>query len=177
MELFHSPFQLVVNEGHGSIEILHERNHSKYAELIPMPIREHNDFYTLEDIIAADKNAIDKEVNLLFLIREAFITILLLLLLLSLIELNCLKLFLISKTGQPEEFMGKNGKPCHKLDTIIFDDTNSNFKLTMSVEFKSCIGFSIENIHFCFIDRWDKELIKYALTWSPRVHGTFRNCV
>lgn len=65
-----SNFQLTVNESISSIELLDESKRPDLVSLKSVPIRDHNDFYFLEDIVADEKNKIDKEVNLLFCVRE-----------------------------------------------------------------------------------------------------------
>ena len=52
----------------GSIEIINDR--TDLIELRTIPIRDHNDYYKLNEIIFDEKNKINKEVNLLFTIRK-----------------------------------------------------------------------------------------------------------
>lgn len=60
-----------VNQNISTIEVLH--NNENYDHLFTIPIRDHNDYFTLEDInLAANNNLINKDINLLFLIREVY---------------------------------------------------------------------------------------------------------
>ena len=67
---FNSQYQLVASEDYTTFELPGVEKQKELEELESQPIREHNDFYTLEDIIISDEKVIDKEVNLLFTIRE-----------------------------------------------------------------------------------------------------------
>ncbi len=88
------------------------------------PIREHNDFYTIEDVLASEDSIIEKDVNLLFGIREA---------------------------GELTTGINKRGQKYEKLELTVFDQTKNAFKLVI----------------------WDAELIKYAQTWTPKLHVVF----
>ena len=53
------------------MEACHNKEQKKKLEdLENMVIREHNDFYTIEDLLTSEENVLEKEVNLLFAIRD-----------------------------------------------------------------------------------------------------------
>ena len=60
-----------VNENISTIEVLN--NNAEYDHLLTIPIRDHNDYFTLEDVFLSNANLIDKDINLLFLIREVIL--------------------------------------------------------------------------------------------------------
>ena len=55
-----------------SIEILGDEHEINFKHLYNIPLRDHDDFYTLEDIDYAQKHVETKDINLLFVIREVF---------------------------------------------------------------------------------------------------------
>lgn len=65
-----SQFSLVVNEPIGFVELLDESFRPDLVQLKSVPIRDHNDFYSLEDIVSDEKNKINQDANILFCIRE-----------------------------------------------------------------------------------------------------------
>ena len=98
-----SQVYLSLNESEDAIEILDEVN--EFNGLINEPIRQHNDFYTLENVEIANPDEIcQKSVNLLFIIREI---------------------------REVEHIKDKNGNLIPKLELHIFDKTKVFFKLTI----------------------------------------------
>ena len=65
-----SKFSLTLNEPSGLIDVLDESQRPDLACLKNVPIRDHNDFYFIEDIVLDEKNKINQEANLLFCVRE-----------------------------------------------------------------------------------------------------------
>ena len=59
-----------INEGSSSIEVLN--NNEELNTLVNIPIRDHNDYYTLKDVqnFQIQNTEIERDVNLLFLIRN-----------------------------------------------------------------------------------------------------------
>lgn len=96
-----SQYQLSISEGKSFIDVL---SSDKFDDLVSVPIREHNDYYTFEDIFISDQDIIERDVNICCIIREI---------------------------GEPVEIIGKNGKTYKKLDLIVFDHTRDYLKLTI----------------------------------------------
>jgi hypothetical protein len=103
---FSSNYTINVNESQNAIEIISDESITKeYDHLKNIPVRDHNDFYTLEDLNLANYEEIStKDVNLLFVIREV---------------------------GSIEQIKNKNGQMLAKLELTVFDNTQDAFKLTM----------------------------------------------
>jgi len=101
-----SQYQLQVNEGQCNIEECSNSSDKeikiKIEALESQPIREHNDFYTIEDVIASEDSIIGKDVNLLFGIREI---------------------------GEVSTGITKYGKKYEKLEMTVFDQTKNALKL------------------------------------------------
>lgn len=76
---------------------------TNFERLESLPIREHNDFYPLEDILASQEN-VGKDVNLLFAIRQI---------------------------NEPVEAQNRQGKTYVKMELIVFDQTYDFFKLVL----------------------------------------------
>ncbi|CAF0835349.1 unnamed protein product [Brachionus calyciflorus] len=105
-----SPFSLSLSEvttnGNqlGTIELIDESLRPDLTCLKSLPIRDHNDFYYIEDIILDEKNKINQDANLLFCIRHI----------------------------EPiAEVKRKNGTMGVKLELVIFDKTKDLFKLIL----------------------------------------------
>ena len=95
------PYHLNVSENYGLFEKVEQRD--DLEQLTCLPIRDHNDFYTIEDILSSEEND-QKDVNLLFIVREI---------------------------GQPQEVRTKNGKRLSKLELVVCDQTKDHFKLVL----------------------------------------------
>lgn len=69
-----SQYELVVYEKAGAISLvdISEPIPFDYDNLMSVPIREHNDYYKLQDIIINEKNLDQQLVNLLFAVRKVF---------------------------------------------------------------------------------------------------------
>jgi meiosis-specific with OB domain-containing protein len=68
-----SPFELTITDKHGNIQTdirIDEAKVLEFEKIKNMPIREHNDYYTLEDVTIGGDNLINKDINLLFGIKE-----------------------------------------------------------------------------------------------------------
>ncbi len=67
-----SEFKLIVNENQSSIELLDENDPAKneFDNFKNVPIRDSNDYYMLDDLVTVGKSLANREVNLLFAIRE-----------------------------------------------------------------------------------------------------------
>lgn len=65
-----SQFNLILSEPTGDFELVDESLRPDLACLKNIPIRDHNDFYYIEDIILDEKNKINQEANLLFCVRK-----------------------------------------------------------------------------------------------------------
>lgn len=96
-----SPYNLTVSENFGVFETIEQRD--DLDQLASLPIRDHNDFYTLEDILSSNEND-QKDVNLLFIVREI---------------------------GKPQEVRTKTGKRLSKLEVVVFDQTKDYLKLIL----------------------------------------------
>lgn len=88
-----------ISEIISSVELL--ENNDKYDRFITVPIREHNDYFTLGDVCIKKTDTVDKELNLLFLIRDVTIHS-------NFIELKFLKIFTFY--SQKDWSSGRNKK-------------------------------------------------------------------
>ena len=97
----------------------------KFDDLVSVPIREHNDYYTFEDIFISDQDIIERDVNICCIIREVTVFFG------NSLEFGIETYIYFFKIGEPVEIIGKNGKTYKKLDLIVFDHTRDYLKLTM----------------------------------------------
>lgn len=67
-----SEFKLIVYENQSSIELLAENDpaQGEFDNIKNIPIRDSNDYYMLDDLVTVGESLANREVNLLFAIRE-----------------------------------------------------------------------------------------------------------
>ena len=97
---------MILNQNECKFEILNEEDEQKSElDLLRCLItREHNDFYSIADLVLSKNQVVDQHVNLLFAVRQI---------------------------GEIENLQTKKGTTLKKLELLIFDQTKTSFKLTL----------------------------------------------
>ena len=66
-----SPFHFSVSENHSSLCMYGGWDIDSYTDLLRIPTKANNDFYTLDDVMANDQNLNGEHVNLFVVVRKA----------------------------------------------------------------------------------------------------------
>ncbi|KAH9502522.1 hypothetical protein Btru_068890 [Bulinus truncatus] len=107
-----STCQLNVSDTQGTVLLYDTNNSSDYAQLLHIPTKENNDFYTLEDVQANGMNLQGEHVNILAAVK---------------------------KIWPIREIMTKSGKSTVKQDVVLCDETCQSFNLTL---WGNCIEYA-----------------------------------
>ncbi|CAH1795283.1 unnamed protein product [Owenia fusiformis] len=99
-----SPYVLNISEQHSTVKLYGDWDLSEYNTLLHIPIKPHNDFYTLLDVVTNGQNLNGELINLLVAIKSI---------------------------GAVKEIVTKSGRHTKRCEIKLFDDTNTTLALVL----------------------------------------------
>ncbi|KAK2159659.1 hypothetical protein LSH36_148g00048 [Paralvinella palmiformis] len=118
-----SPYCLNVSENKGTVKVVTDWYLPEMSNLLHIPTKPENDYYTIGDVMANGQNLSGEFINVLAVVKQV---------------------------GVPKEVTSKLGKKMIRCEVKLFDETSTNLDLII----------------------WDKELIHFAASWSPKEHDS-----
>ncbi|XP_033119046.1 meiosis-specific with OB domain-containing protein-like [Anneissia japonica] len=158
-----SSFQLSLSENHSSIQLYTGSDVDQFQSLLHQPIKEGNDYYTLEDVIANGQELSGQHINLLVLVKSV---------------------------GNVKDIVTKDGRNIHRCEVKVFDDTYLNFSIIMwdisvieqtytwvskdTVLFFADVLIKFDNFRMCMTATVDSKTIIITNPDSPEAHSLYR---
>ncbi|KAL5019061.1 hypothetical protein ScPMuIL_004783 [Solemya velum] len=99
-----SPYMLSVSENHCNVSLHNGPDQDSYRELLHLPTKPNNDFYTLEDILVNGQNLDGDHINILAAVRNI---------------------------GAAKDITTKTGKQTRRCELKLFDETCQSFPLIL----------------------------------------------
>ncbi|XP_071963434.1 meiosis-specific with OB domain-containing protein-like isoform X2 [Antedon mediterranea] len=158
-----SSFQLSLSENHSSVKLYTGTDVDQFQSLLHQSIKEANDYYTLEDVIANGQDLNGHHINLLVLVKSV---------------------------GNVKDIVTKDGRSIHRCEVKVFDDTTLNFSIILwdmsaieqtyfwipkdTVLFFADVLIKFDSFRMCMTATVDSKTIIISNPDSPEAHSLYR---